>query len=229
MELIIDNRENSLIKLLQKHNFHFTSSNLDIGDIQYKHNNQLIYIIERKTINDLGASIKDGRYKEQKSRILSHNNNNNVFYILEGNINYCETLSTKAILGSIVNMLFRDQIKIIYSRDIQQTLDIIIQIKTKFDSNKFISNQNITQNDYISCIKMNKKENLDKKTCHIIQLATIPGVSKNIATIILDKYQSIHNLIKLFESHDELLLSDLQLGKKKLGKVLSKKIYDFLL
>lgn len=228
MELIIDNRENQLIKCLKESNLNFKTENLDLGDIQYKCDNNLIYIIERKTVNDLGASIKDGRYKEQKIRLLS-NNKNNIYYIIEGNINYCETISTKAILGSIINMIFRDNIKIIYSKDIKQTLDIIIQIKNKCESNKFQNNQNSEKNDYISCIKINKKENLDKKTCNIIQLATIPGVSKNISTIILEKYNNLNNLITEFNQHGELLLKDIELGKKKLGKVLSKRIYDYLL
>ena len=229
MELIIDNRECDLIKNLNKENIIFSKTNLELGDVQYKFNDNLIYIIERKTINDLGASIKDGRYKEQKMRLLS-NNKNNVFYIIEGNINYCETLSTKAILGSIINMIFRDNIKIIYSKDIKQTTDIIIQIKEKFESNKFNqTNLDITKNDYISCVKINKKDNMDIKTCNIIQLATIPGVSKKTSIIILEKYNSLNNLIINFNKEGELLLKDIEIGKKKLGKVLSKKIYDYLI
>ena len=228
MELILDNRENLLIKYLNESDLNFKTENLDLGDIQYKYNDNLIYIIERKTVNDLGASIKDGRYKEQKIRLLS-NNKNNIYYIIEGNINYCETLSTKAILGSIINMIFRDNIKIIYSKDIKQTLDIIIQIKKKFELNKFEKIEKNEKNDYISCIKVNKKENLDKKTCNILQLATIPGVSKNISGIILEKYNNLSNLINEYNQHGELLLKDLELGKKKLGKVLSKRIYDYLL
>ena len=66
MEIIIDNRENSLIKLLEENKIVFIKKNLEIGDIQFIENDKLIYILERKTINDLGASIKDGRYKEKK-------------------------------------------------------------------------------------------------------------------------------------------------------------------
>ena len=228
MNIIIDNRENDLIKLLNKNKYNFTTSNLDVGDIQYKNDDKIIYIIERKTVNDLGASIKDGRYKEQKVRLLS-NHNNNIFYIIEGNINYCETLGTKAILGSIINMIFRDNIKIIYSKDLNQTYDIITQIKEKYDSKKFISNESKSKVDYVSCIKVNKKENLDKKTCNILQLATIPGVSKNTSSIILDNYNDLSELIDKFKESGELLLKDLELGKKKLGKVLSKRIHDYLL
>ena len=163
MELIIDNREKYLIKLLHENNIIFKLLNLDIGDIQYKDNNELIYIIERKTVDDLGASITDGRYKEQKSRLLS-NNKNNIYYIIEGDINECKTLSKKSILGSVINMIFRDNIKIIYSKNIKQTLDIILQIKRKYENGKFIKNEDTSQ-EYLSSIKLNKKQNMDKKTC----------------------------------------------------------------
>ena len=155
MELIIDNREKYLIELLHQNNIIFTLTNLDIGDIQYKNDDELIYIIERKTVNDLGASITDGRYKEQKSRLLAHNNNN-IYYIIEGDISECKTLSKKAILGSIINMIFRDNIKVIYSKDIKQTLDIIIQIQKKYNEGKFKKNEN-TEEAYVSSIKLKKK------------------------------------------------------------------------
>ena len=53
MDIIIDNRENEIIKLLEKENFNFIKSNLELGDIQFKDNDDIIYIIERKTVNDL--------------------------------------------------------------------------------------------------------------------------------------------------------------------------------
>ena len=227
MNLIIDNRENSLIKILETNNDIFEKKNLEIGDIQYVENDKLIYIIERKTINDLGASIKDGRYKEQKMRLLS-NNNNNIYYILEGNINNCTTLNRKALLGSIINMLFRDNIRIIFSENINDTYNIILQIQNKYNIGKFKKIENSLDN-YTSSIKINKKENMNKNLCNIIQLATIPGVSKNISKIILDKYETISNLIEEFKKNDKLLLADINLGKRKLGKILSEKIYDYLI
>jgi len=227
MDLIIDNREKSLIKLLNENNEKYTLFNLDIGDIQYKINDELIYIIERKTVDDLGASINDGRYKEQKVRLLS-NNKNNIYYIIEGDINECKTLSKKSILGSVINMIFRDNIKIIYSKNIKQTLDIILQIKRKYENGKFIKNEDTSQ-EYLSAIKLNKKQNMDKNLCNILQLATIPGVSKNISTIILEKYNTLSNLIDEFKKNDENMLKTINLGKKCIGSVLSKRIYEYLL
>ena len=103
--------------------------NLEIGDIQFIENDKIIYILERKTINDLEASIKDGRYKEQKMRLLS-NHSDNIYYIIEGNIDDCNTLNRKT-LTSIINMSFRDNIKVISSNNIKDTYDIIKVIDTK--------------------------------------------------------------------------------------------------
>ena len=227
MELIIDNRENSLIKLLEENNINFEKKNLEIGDIQFIENDKLIYIIERKTVNDLGASIKDGRYKEQKVRLLA-NNTGNIYYIIEGNIDDCNTLNRKALLGSIINMIFRDNIKIINSNNVLDTYNIIIQIQTKYNDGKFKQIES-SKDSYISSIKTNKKENMSKELCNIIQLATIPGVSKNISKIVIEQYGNISNLIDEFKKNDDLLLSEINLGKRKLGKSLSKKIYEYLI
>tara|TARA_B100000575_G_C23087320_1_gene626669 strand:+ start:308 stop:1003 length:696 start_codon:yes stop_codon:yes gene_type:complete len=231
MEIYVDNRERDLIKLFNENNNDIVLKNLEIGDIVYKKDDEIIYIVERKTFNDLGASINDGRYKEQKIRLLS-NSKGNLFYILEGNMSACTTLNQKALLGSIVNMTFRDNIKLIFSSDINQTYKILIQIKEKFNSGKFkkIVNESISNdNNYVSSIKLNKKENMTKLNCNIIQLATIPGVSKNMSSIILEKYNTIDKLIEEYKKNGEDMLGELNIGKKKLGKVLSKKIYDILI
>lgn len=227
MEIIIDNRENNLIKLLEEDNIKCIKKNLEIGDIQFIENDKIIYILERKTINDLGASIKDGRYKEQKMRLLS-NHSDNIYYIIEGNIDDCNTLNRKALMGSIINMSFRDNIKVISSNNIKDTYDIIVQIQKKYNEGKFKKIET-TQDNYISTIKTNKKENMNKELCNIIQLATIPGVSQNISKIIMEKYETLSNLIEEYKKNDNLLLADISLGKRKIGKVLSTKIYDYLI
>jgi len=210
MEIYVDNRERDLIKLFNENNNDIVLKNLEIGDIVYKKDDEIIYIVERKTFNDLGASINDGRYKEQKIRLLS-NSKGNLFYILEGNMSACTTLNQKALLGSIVNMTFRDNIKLIFSSDINQTYKILIQIKEKFNSGKFkkIVNESISNdNNYVSSIKLNKKENMTKLNCNIIQLATIPGVSKNMSSIILEKYNTIDKLIEEYKKNGEDMLGE---------------------
>ena len=88
MKLIIDKRENELfeklsiyLEMFENKNIKLENDVLPLGDILLKDDNNLL-IIERKTINDLLASIKDGRYTEQSLRLSQNNecNNHNIIY-----------------------------------------------------------------------------------------------------------------------------------------------------
>ena len=71
MELIVDNRESIKTYFTEKNYSWVKYQNLLIGDYIFKHNDELITIIERKTIEDFAASINDGRYREQKERLIA--------------------------------------------------------------------------------------------------------------------------------------------------------------
>jgi len=77
--------------------------NLDLGDyiIHDEKNNKDLVLIERKSLSDLEASIKDGRYNEQSFR-LSNNclPNHNIYYLIEGNIINYKNKKFKKILYS---------------------------------------------------------------------------------------------------------------------------------
>ena len=64
------------------------TENLPLGDFIISDEKEDKLIIERKTINDLLASIKDGRYDEQSYRLngLNHHNHN-IIYLIEGDVN----------------------------------------------------------------------------------------------------------------------------------------------
>jgi ERCC4-type nuclease len=61
---------------------------LPIGDIIISNETEEKLIIERKSVTDLLASIKDGRYEEQSYRLngLNHHNHN-IIYLIEGDVN----------------------------------------------------------------------------------------------------------------------------------------------
>jgi ERCC4-type nuclease len=81
--MTLDCREAELIKLLKDIPF-VTSSQLEIGDIQFIYNNIVVFIIERKEIKDFVASIKDGRLRNQKYRLKEHScPNNKIMYLIE--------------------------------------------------------------------------------------------------------------------------------------------------
>jgi len=96
MEIIVDTRETDLLFQLRSlvtnipsyNNICIKVENLDIGDIMISINGDIKLVLERKSINDLNSSIKDGRYEEQSYRLngLNHHNHN-IIYLIEGDIN----------------------------------------------------------------------------------------------------------------------------------------------
>lgn len=96
MIIKVDNREQELLKEINKlvlfipafKQIKIETTNLPLGDIIISDENEDKIIIERKCLNDLLASIKDGRYEEQSYRLngLNHHNHN-IYYMIEGDVN----------------------------------------------------------------------------------------------------------------------------------------------
>jgi len=105
MIIKIDNREHDLIKLCQHYieiipnykDIELVVEALPLGDAIIGNNKvnangeicgfEEKVIIERKSLADLGASIKDGRYEEQSYRLNgSPYHNHNIIYLIEGDI-----------------------------------------------------------------------------------------------------------------------------------------------
>ena len=93
MELVIDNREN--IKNDFDNNESVRFDNLTVGDYLIKYKDKDVLVIERKTINDYCASIKDGRHREQKKRLLTKYTKNQIIYLVEGNLEFIQSKYNK--------------------------------------------------------------------------------------------------------------------------------------
>ena len=250
MNLVIDSRESKLKKYFTSSdkNIPISFQSLDIGDVQLlsQSDNSIQYIIERKSISDLYSSINDGRYREQKARLLSSVSKNRVAYIIEGNI--LDTtlklgaLQRKIVQAAIVNMSLRDNITVYRTSNSIETGMFVELIYKKVSENPDWLVSQVKENEsevtesqsYNHLVKTVKKENMTPLICQKVQLAQIPGVSHSMADKVLDNYKSIPHLIEqynLIESVDDKrkLLQNIQVSeKRKLGKVLSARIYDFL-
>jgi len=229
LKIIIDNRENKLIDLFLHNGIDIITQNLDIGDIILSNGENPLIIIERKTLSDLCASIKDGRYKEQKIRLINNYQNAKKLYLIEnvGDFN----LSKDTLLSCKINSILRDNIPILESKSIQNTYQLIMKIHQNVPKYLDILLGNKSQEEsYVNCINVNKKANLTKENIGILQLSVIPGISKNIAKIILSHFGSIRDLYKQMESieQNEIIteISELKNGKRKLGKKLATKIME---
>jgi crossover junction endonuclease MUS81 len=231
--IFVDTRENALYDDIidrdldiYKDKISIVKETICIGDIHIKFNENL-YIFERKTIRDLISSIHDGRYREQKARMLSTYNQKYLSYIIEEDDIISSKVYSKnksTIQGAYINTLFRDNIRILFTKNISETVTLILSIAIKMIDNpkKFISSSNNTNTEisaassmsqsitdtssYTDFIKLKKKkiDNIDVNTCYIMQLSQIPHISNVIAKNISKIYPNMIELItKLNDCEDK--------------------------
>jgi ERCC4-type nuclease len=219
MLLSIDYRENKIIDLIKEESedVNYKTENLNIGDFIIRSSPEKIeYIIERKSVSDLSASIIDNRFREQKARLLeSMGECTRIVYIIEGNKKSVKNLPEKTINSAIINIMFKHKYKVIQTVNEKDTLDNIILLYKKVKDKEF--EKEMVDNVFRSIKKSEKiNENILEN-----MLLVIPGVSINISKKIYEKYKTFSDLINCCE----IELANVQItDKRKLGKALSKKI-----
>jgi crossover junction endonuclease MUS81 len=233
IELFIDSREKNLLKIINdrdldiyKDNIIIHNKQLDIGDIQIILDNNL-FIFERKTINDLLASINDGRYREQKARLKS-SNARSITYIIEGdNITSSKNKNQKKLTSVYYNSIYRDGINVLFMKDVHDTATFLLLLSTKMIDKPENYLGNIEEKEYINVckIKTEKKMNIDKDNCYLLQLCQIPSISKELAKKIKDIYPSLMILMTSLKDNGETILTKID----GIGKTKAKTIYDYLI
>jgi len=224
----VDTRECKLRELLEKNGEAFVTKALELGDILIEHPKRQI-LIERKTIADFHASITDGRYKNQKLRLLEWRNKadegrKNIIYLFEEKHG---DNKDRSYWGALVNMILRDNIGVIQCDDMVRTAQIITDIKKKLDEDKFDELEGGGQN--ISLEGYAKGKFNTPKHCYLGQLSLIPGVSSAIAEKIAEKYPNMRTLLDRMDGMDLKELGNIRISeKRRLGDKLAEKIRTYI-
>jgi len=245
MIIKIDNREDSEIfnqcnKLLDLTKHTIIQENLPLGDIIiYDNNNKEKIIIERKTVKDLAASIKDGRYSEQSFRLTNcSQHNHNIMYLIEGNLDgfkhYSDQRVNQNVLWSaIVSLNYFKGFSIIKTSSLKESCDFLICLINKVDKEKdkkpYYSTSNINQEinnnennnehnnntdenkEYVDVIKRSKKDNIDQSNILQIMLCQIPNISIASAKAVCDKYQNMKELVEDLSEEGTNCLDDIMI------------------
>jgi len=229
--ITIDTREHKLIELI-KNTSSFTIpyeiKNLQLGDIiitPSKYPNKSL-IIERKCMTDMIASIKDGRYKEQKIRLQAEivNNYNTLFcYLLEGMTNDLRLPNDKILLyGSIISSMFRDKIPLIRTLSLSETLDMIIRLYERMNKNindfftlKKVINSNHTpehniQNNNLNIIPNSNLSIIGNSNVNIISNSNLNIIHNSNISIVANNNLAINNL-----DNNNLYLQSIKKNKKE--------------
>lgn len=231
---LLDTRESDLINLLETTEG-LTVKSLDVGDIWIGLDTEgkMVedgLIIERKSIADLEASILDGRYREQRGRILSfcQENKTRPVYILEGAIDSASgRLEKSAILKFMNRLVLHYSIAVIRTQSIQETAEVIktlCQQWNETDPQKSIRKKTdavkVTDGLHIQ-----KKANAgDHRMFAISCLAQCPGVSVKMAETLIDTFGSLKGVIDAPQKDIE----NVKVGTRRIGPAVSKRLSEIL-
>ena len=237
MQLLIDLREpkslvSYIISLNEMSNSKITiiQKNLTIGDYIFydEVSNKELLIIERKSLADLEASIKDGRYNEQSFRLNEANlHNHNIIYLLEGAIIKYNPKFRSTLYSSLFSLNYYKGFSVINVLNQTETGDILMAFASKLlRENKpgfYCDISNIENNNinYISALKTAKKSHINSTNIFQLMLMQIPGISNVSALALSNEFKNMENLLNALKSDNIENLENIKLAS---GRKLNKKI-----
>jgi ERCC4-type nuclease len=196
MAIIIDFREKDILKHCNemKNQIEIKTENLLLGDILIDK-----LLIERKTINDLAASIVDGRYKEQSFRLVKAlEEGYKVFYFIEGNMDLYTGAISKNTLVSTIYSLTHKGFQVLLTKNSKDTAFFILQFseKMKKDSEKMKKDSEKMKKD---SEKMKKKQVKDEVN-DVVDVKDINVKDINVKDLVIDVKDSNELNEKTYEN-----------------------------
>jgi len=231
------------------------SERLPIGDIilhDPTHGQGLgrdIVIFERKTLNDLAASIRDGRYKEQSFRLIetaaaSGFHTHNIVYIIEGDLSrYDERhsrITKTALQSAMVSLLYYKGFSVIRTMNLGETAELILNFADKVAKESADGTRPAYDDDTTTTAaaaqaysevstKKEKRDYITRDNIGEIMLAQVPGVSAKMAAAILAKYggsiyEFLGDLNRKIDDYEESLSPEELSGAPSLTGLMSESI-----
>jgi ERCC4-type nuclease len=206
--------------------------NLPLGDVILSKNGIDKVVIERKSLRDLAASIKDGRYEEQSYRLNGLPiHNHNIVYLVEGDANkfnaFKDRMDKLTLYSAMVSLNFYKGFSVMRSINIEETALMLCimahkigkceadgkqmfyppsQLFKKDDTNQEPKDEIFLKtDDYCTVAKKVKKDNVTPQNIGEIMLSQIPGVSSTTAIALMEKFGTLQNLVMKINENSKCL------------------------
>ena len=262
MRIVVDERETVLYEKIEHMvntegnaigTIQLSRKVIPLGDILIQTDEEVdVAIIERKSLQDLLSSLKDGRYEEQSYR-LSYSSGlpqHNILYIIEGMFSQLRTLiEKKTVYSCITSLNMFKGFSVHRTCTIQETAETVLWMACKmerdFQKGKMLfyqptvggtggetpqpQNQVITP--YCSVVKKVKKENVTPENIAEIILCQIPGISSLTAVAVMKQFHTFSNLIDAVRNNPqsiETVVCESKGKTRKISKTCAQNIVAYL-
>ena len=225
MTCLLDIRERDLIPLMPN----WPVKMLPIGDLWIGVKDEEIQegsvIVERKTVMDFEASFLDGRYREQRTRLLAYCSEKKAkpFYIIEGSFDRPQQrLEKKTLWKLLTRLALRYGIGLFFTRSLEETTELgeILLEQWKEDP-KVFQGETVS---YAETLHVAKKDNTSA-VVQTMMIAQVPGVSVKTAQALLLVHKSFDGVFKATEA--ELAATQVT-ETRKFGAAAAKKLWTAL-
>lgn len=214
--LRVDNREPDELKrqIVGEQKAAIEFCNLPAGDFAFvdTETQKTLLCIERKEIQDLCASLVDGRFDEQKTKLsLLGSEETAIAYLIEGSPESSDKQS--AIETCVLTTRFRDGFFVLHSTGIADTCKLMHRIGTLYERGKMnpLSSDELHRR-FIAARSSHRSQSFCKvDNWWAVSLGQIPGIGPQASRAIAQVYCSPAALIDAYRScnGDEKRMSEL--------------------
>jgi ERCC4-type nuclease len=197
MQVWVDTRErNVFVDELRRHIEGIESKQLECGDIAIVKDGEVVFLVERKTVADLEQSICDGRYHEQKLRMLQAWERERLVYLIEG-----LSVRKPAVATAIFNIAFFDGIKVVETDSVVESCVFLADVVARLTplSSPVRLPRPHHDDTYVRSLNAKKQKNLTPELCYRLQLSQLPQVSISVAKGIAEIFPDMRALVKGLE------------------------------
>ena len=260
--LHVDYRERDLYLLISKLlenkysqlNVELCKTNLELGDvIILNEKEEIISIIERKTLHDMLGSIKDGRYENQSKRLQNHAlSNHDIIYLIEGNMALpgIDDKERNMLLSSMISINCFKKFSCVRTMSKIESSQYICRMLYKFSKENYCNtsdndgsntmidfsntneedNQTLSKNSDLQMIglkKMKKNHEINSETIGLCMLCQVPSINEKTAHAILEHYGNVKFDIMIQKiREDPSTLNEIKVCTNGKFRKISKKIIE---
>jgi len=208
--LVLDKRERKLIQLFAKGSVEVRT--LDVGDILCEYGDGSGWIAERKTTDDLAASLQDGRWDEQCDRLLK--TGLSVVYIVEGDLKDAR-FSVASLWGAVIRAELMEGVYVFRTWCLAETKELLDHLVTKMVCQTRKPTQTLVTNK--------RRKFSDPSAIWIRQIACIPTFSEAIARAILQHFngsmRELREALRTPHFPDVPISATARLGKARIAQL----------